>query len=74
MPQLDLYFDSDQSVPTALRHNYCGVLKESCMKIVLKLAAFLLLSCPANAKEVEVSTGVVCNTQKQIERFIALIH
>ena len=42
------------------------------MKIVLKLAAFLLLSCPANAEEVEVSTGVVCNTQKQIERFIAL--
>jgi hypothetical protein len=37
------------------------------MKIGLKLAVFLLLSCPART-----STGVVCNTQKQMERFIAL--
>jgi hypothetical protein len=32
----------------------------------------LLLLAPANADEVEVSTGVICNTQKQMERFIAL--
>ena len=32
----------------------------------------LLLLAPAQADEVEVSTGVICNTQKQMERFIAL--
>jgi hypothetical protein len=44
------------------------------MKIGLKLAVLLLLSCPASATEteVEVATGVVCNTQKEIERLVAL--
>ena len=32
----------------------------------------LLLLAPAHAEEVETSTGVICNTQKQIERFVAL--
>jgi hypothetical protein len=32
----------------------------------------LLLFAPAHADEVETSTGVICNTQKQMERFVAL--
>ena len=32
----------------------------------------LLLFTPARADEVETSTGVICNTQKQMERFVAL--
>jgi hypothetical protein len=32
----------------------------------------LLLFTPACADEVETSTGVICNTQKQMERFVAL--
>ena len=32
----------------------------------------LLLFAPARAGEVETSTGVICNTQKQMERFVAL--
>jgi hypothetical protein len=32
----------------------------------------LLLLAPAHAEEVETSTGVICNTQKQMERFVAL--
>jgi hypothetical protein len=32
----------------------------------------LLLFAPARADEVEMSTGVICNTQKQMERFVAL--
>jgi hypothetical protein len=32
----------------------------------------LLLIAPVRADEVETSTGVICNTQKQMERFVAL--
>jgi hypothetical protein len=32
----------------------------------------LLLLAPARADEIETSTGVICNTQRQIERFVAL--
>jgi hypothetical protein len=32
----------------------------------------LLLLAPAHADEVETSTGVICNTQKQMERFVDL--
>jgi hypothetical protein len=32
----------------------------------------LLLFAPAQADEIETSTGVICNTQRQIERFVAL--
>jgi hypothetical protein len=32
----------------------------------------LLLFAPARADEIETSTGVICNTQRQIERFVAL--
>lgn len=43
------------------------------MKSVIKIAVLsLLLWAPARAEEIETSTGVVCNTQKQVERFVAL--
>jgi hypothetical protein len=32
----------------------------------------LLLVAPTRADEVETSTGVICNTQKQMERFVVL--
>lgn len=32
----------------------------------------VLLLAPARADEIETSTGVICNTQRQIERFVAL--
>ena len=32
----------------------------------------LLLFAPVHADEIEISTGVICNTQKQMERFVAL--
>ena len=32
----------------------------------------LLLLAPARAGEVEISTGVICNTRQQMERFVAL--
>jgi hypothetical protein len=38
--------------------------------LVLPLLAFL--GSPAQAQEVEVGTGLVCDTQEQVERFIAL--
>ena len=43
------------------------------MKIGL-LVGFLslLLVAPTRADEVETSTGVICNTQKQMERFVVL--
>jgi hypothetical protein len=40
---------------------------------VLGIAALsLLLYLPAQAQRVEVGTGVFCDTQKQMERFVAL--
>jgi hypothetical protein len=39
----------------------------------LGIAALSLLLClPAQAQRVEVGTGVFCDTQKQMERFVAL--
>ncbi len=38
--------------------------------LALPLLAFL--GSPAQAQEVEVGTGLVCDTQEQVERFIAL--
>jgi hypothetical protein len=32
----------------------------------------LLLIAPTPAEEIETSTGVICNTQKQMERFVTL--
>ena len=39
--------------------------------VMVSLLSLLLLPA-ARADEVETSTGVICNTQKQIERFVAL--
>ena len=32
----------------------------------------LLLCSPARAQKIEVGTGIFCDTQKQVERFVAL--
>ena len=43
------------------------------MKIGLLVGVLsLLLVAPTRAEEVETSTGVICNTQKQMERFVML--
>ena len=43
------------------------------MKLALQLAlAFLLFSLSARAQEFEQGTGAVCDTQKQMERYVAL--
>jgi hypothetical protein len=42
------------------------------MKIGLKLVFLLLLSGSASASEIEISTGVVCKTEKQMQRFVSL--
>ncbi|HEY6255668.1 MAG TPA: hypothetical protein VIY51_07705 [Xanthobacteraceae bacterium] len=34
----------------------------------------LLLSAPARAHEVEVGTTIICDTQRQVERFVSLMH
>jgi hypothetical protein len=34
---------------------------------------FLFAFIPARAQEIEVGRGVVCDTQKQVERFVALL-
>ena len=34
----------------------------------------VLLCFSARAQEVEVGTGIVCDTQRQMERFVALFH
>ena len=36
------------------------------------LPLLLLLGAPAQAQEVEVGTSLVCDTQEQVERFVAL--
>jgi hypothetical protein len=33
---------------------------------------FLLLCVPARAQKIEVATGIFCDTQKQMERYVAL--
>ena len=42
------------------------------MKIGLLVGFLLLLVAPMRADEVETSTGVICNTQRQMERFVVL--
>jgi hypothetical protein len=39
---------------------------------LLALPLLALLSAPARAQEVEVGTSLVCDTQEQVERFVAL--
>src|SRR5882672_11356152 len=34
----------------------------------------LLLSGPAQAKNIEVGSGIFCDTQKQVERFVTIFH
>ena len=40
----------------------------------LILPSLLLLELPARAEEIQVGTGPVCDTQQQVERFVALFH
>jgi hypothetical protein len=45
------------------------------MSHIVHVAALSVLLCfSARAQEVEVGTGIVCDTQKQTERFVALFH
>jgi hypothetical protein len=39
---------------------------------LLVLPLVLLLGLPARAQEVEVGTSLICDTQEQVERFVAL--
>jgi len=39
---------------------------------LLLLPLVLLLSAPAEAQEVEIGTSLICDTQEQVERFVAL--
>jgi hypothetical protein len=39
---------------------------------LILLSFFLFLAVPARAQEVEVGTNLICDTQKQVERFVAL--
>jgi hypothetical protein len=42
---------------------------------IMYVALLSVLPCvSARAQTVEVSTGIVCDTQKQMERFVALFH
>jgi hypothetical protein len=42
---------------------------------IIHVALFSALLCfSARAQNVEVGTGIVCDTQKQMERFVALFH
>jgi len=44
----------------------------SLMARLLLLPALILFGVPAQAQEVEVAPGLVCDTQNQLERFVAL--
>jgi hypothetical protein len=60
---------------SAHRPNACS--KERAMNFVsrltlLALPLLALLGSPARAQEVEVGTSLVCDTQAQVERFVAL--
>jgi hypothetical protein len=47
--------------------------EEAQMKLAFQVAlAFLTLSVPAQAQEYEYGTGTVCDTQQQMERYVAL--
>ena len=39
---------------------------------LLVLPLVLVLGLPARAQEVEVGTGLICDTQEQVERFVSL--
>jgi hypothetical protein len=44
------------------------------MSYTLGIALLSLLLCfPARAQKIEVDTGIFCDTQKQVERFVALL-
>ena len=44
------------------------------MSSTLGIALLSLLLCfPARAQKIEVGTGIFCDTQKQVERFVALL-
>jgi hypothetical protein len=48
--------------------------KEVKVKTVFQIAlTFLLLSVPARAQEFEYGTSTVCDTQQQMERYVALL-
>jgi hypothetical protein len=54
-----------------------GCPKEAAMNFVsrftlLTLPLLAFLGSPARAQEVEVGTGLICDTREQVERFIAL--
>jgi hypothetical protein len=43
------------------------------MSYTLRITLLSLLLCfPARAQEIEVGTGIFCDTQQQVERFVAL--
>ena len=45
------------------------------MSYIIHVTLLSVLLCfPARAQKVEVGTGIVCDTQKQMERFVALFH
>jgi hypothetical protein len=45
------------------------------MSYIIHVALLSVLLCfSAQAQKVEVGTGIVCDTQKQMERFVALFH
>ena len=39
---------------------------------LLALPLLLLLNCPARAQEIEVTNGLICDTQEQVEQFVSL--
>jgi hypothetical protein len=45
------------------------------IRYIMHVAMLCVLLCaPVEAREVEVGTGIVCDTQRQMERFVALYH
>ena len=45
------------------------------MSCIIRVALLSVLLCfSARAQEVEIGTGIVCDTQKQMERFVTLYH
>jgi hypothetical protein len=44
----------------------------SCLRALLLAPSVLLLATAASAQDVELGPSLICNTEKQVERFIAL--
>jgi hypothetical protein len=45
------------------------------MSYIIQVALLSVLLCSSvQAQKIEVGTGIVCDTQKQMERFVALFH